>query len=46
MEGTHLDCGRHITDSLIGRNVGILSHEQSIPRGHGLILGDMATVTL
>jgi len=46
MEGTHIDCGRRITDSLIGRNVTILSHQQSIPEGHRLILGDMATVTL
>ena len=24
MEGAHIDCGRRITDSLIGRNVKIL----------------------
>jgi glucose-1-phosphate thymidylyltransferase len=46
MEGTHIDCGRRITDSLIGRNVRILSHEHNIPKGHRLILGDMATVTI
>ena len=46
MEGAHIDCGRRITDSLIGRKVKILSHEKKIPKGHRLILGDMATVTL
>ena len=46
MEGAHIDCGKRITDSLIGRNVEILGYEQNIPKGHRLILGDMATVTL
>ena len=46
MEGTYIDYGRRIADSLIGRRVRILSHEHSIPKGHRLILGDMATVTL
>jgi len=41
MEGTHIECGRRITDSLIERNVRIIGHEQNIPRGHKLILGDM-----
>jgi len=46
MEGAHIDCGRRITDSLIGQNVTILSHEKHIPKGHRLVLGDMATVTI
>jgi len=46
MEGTQIECGRRIIDSLIGREVKILGHEQNIPRGHRLILGDRATVTL
>ena len=46
MEGTNIDCGRRITDSLIGRNVTILGYEQNLPKGHRLILGDMATFTL
>ena len=46
MEGTHIDCGRRITDSLIGRKVKILGYEQNLPKGHRLILGDMATVIL
>jgi glucose-1-phosphate thymidylyltransferase len=46
MRGTIIDCGRRITDSLIGRSVTILGHEQNLPKGHRLILGDMATVTL
>jgi len=43
MEGIHIDCGRRITDSLIGRKVKILGHEQNISRGHSLILGDIPT---
>lgn len=46
MQGAHIDCGRRITDSLIGQNATILSHEQNLPKGHKLILGDKATVTL
>ena len=46
MQGAHIDCGRRIVDSLIGRNVKILSSEKNIPRGHRLILGDMTEVTL
>ena len=44
MQGNHIDCGRRITDSLIGRNVTILNHEQNLPRGHKLILGDKALI--
>jgi len=46
MQGAHIDCGRRIVDSLIGRKVRILSSDQNIPKGHRLILGDMSTVTL
>jgi glucose-1-phosphate thymidylyltransferase len=46
MNGAHIDCRRRIVDSLIGRNVKILSSEENIPRGHRLILGDMTEVTL
>jgi glucose-1-phosphate thymidylyltransferase len=46
MQGTKIDCGRRITDSLIGRKVEILGYEQSIPKGHKLIIGDMSKVTL
>lgn len=46
MEGTYIDCGKRITDSLLGRKVKILSYEQNIPKCHKLILGDMTTVTL
>jgi len=46
MQGTYIDCGRRITDSLIGQNVIILNHEHNLPKGHKLILGDKATVTL
>jgi len=46
MEGSYIDCGRRITDSLIGRRVRVLSSDQNLPKGHRLILGDMSTVTL
>lgn len=46
MNGVNIDCGRLITDSPIGRSVTILSHEHNLPKGHRLILGDMAKVTL
>ena len=46
MKGVYIDCGRRITYSLIGRRVRILSHEQNIPKGHRLIIGDTSKVTL
>ena len=46
MEGAHIDCGRRITDSILGRKVQILNHETHLPRGHLLILGDQSTVHL
>jgi len=46
MQGTHIDCGRRITDSLIGRKVRILNHENNLPKGHKLILGDQSTMNL
>jgi len=46
MEGAQINCGKRIVDSLIGRKVNILGYEQNIPKGHKLILGDMATITL
>jgi len=46
MEGAYIDCGHRITDSLIGRRVQILNHENTIPRGYRLILGDQSTITL
>jgi len=46
MEGAYIDCGRRITDSLIGRKVQILNNENRLPKGHRLILGDQSTITL
>ena len=46
MEGTNIDCGRRIVDGLIGRKVRILGYEKNVPKGHKLILGDIATVAL
>jgi len=46
MNGTHIDCCKRIVDSLIGRQVQILNHEVSVPRGHRLIIGDQTIITL
>jgi len=45
MQGTHIDSGRRITDTLKGQNVTPLNHEH-LPKGHKLILGDKFTDTL
>lgn len=41
MEGAHIECGRRITDSLIERRVRILSSDQSLPKVHRLVRGDL-----
>jgi glucose-1-phosphate thymidylyltransferase len=46
MEGTYIDCGKHITDSIIGRKVKVFSFERNIPKGHKLILGDMVYLSI
>jgi glucose-1-phosphate thymidylyltransferase len=46
MSGAHIDCGKRITDSLIGKNVEITDSSLSVPKGHKLILGDASRVTL
>ena len=46
MSGARIDCGKRVTDSLIGRRVQILNHENTIPRGYRLILGNQPTITL
>jgi hypothetical protein len=46
MSGAHIDCGKRITDSHIGKNVEITDSSLSVPKGHKLILGDASRVTL
>lgn len=46
MEGARIDCGRRITDSLIGRKAEIQSCENNIPKGYRLVIGDMTYVTI
>jgi len=46
MNGARIDCGKRITDSLIGKNVEITNSNLTVPKGHKLILGDQSTVTL
>jgi glucose-1-phosphate thymidylyltransferase len=46
MSGTRIDCGKRVTDSLIGKNVEIIDSNQFAPKGHKLILGDASKVTL
>jgi len=46
MNGAHIDCGKRITDSIIGKNVEIVDSNLTVPKGHKLILGDASKVTL
>jgi glucose-1-phosphate thymidylyltransferase len=46
MEGTLIDCGKKIINSLIGKNVEIVDSNLSLPKGHKLVLGDASKVTL
>lgn len=46
MSGARIDCGKRVTDSLIGKNVEITDSNQFVPKGHKLILGDASRVTL
>ncbi|MFH2111229.1 MAG: glucose-1-phosphate thymidylyltransferase [Candidatus Bathyarchaeota archaeon] len=46
MNGTRIDCGKRIIDSLIGKNVEIFDTNQNVPKGYKLILGDASKVTL
>jgi len=46
MEGAQIDYGSYITDGLFGRRVTTLDRENTLPRGHRLILGDQSTITL
>jgi len=44
MDGALIDCGKRITDSLIGVNAKVLCADGNLPRGLRLILGDMTYV--
>jgi NDP-sugar pyrophosphorylase family protein len=46
MEGARIDCGKRVTDSLIGKNVEITDSNQSVPKGHKLIPGDQTRAAL
>jgi len=46
MEGAHIDCGKRIIDSIIGRNAKIVDSSSNLPRGYKLILGDMTYVSI
>jgi len=46
MSGARIDCGKRVTDSLIGKNVEIIDSNQFVPKGHKLILGYASRVTL
>jgi len=46
MSGARIDYGKRVTDSLIRKNVEITDSNQSVPKGHKLILGDASRVTL
>jgi len=46
MNGAHIDCGKRIRDSIIGKNVEITNSGLSVQSLHKLILGDASKVTL
>ena len=46
MSGTRIDCGKRITDNLIGKNVEIIDSNQNVPKDHKLILVDASKITL
>lgn len=46
MDGTRIECGKRVIDSIIGRNVEVLDSYGVLPKGHRLILGDRTYVTL
>ena len=46
MSGALIDCGKRVTDSLIGKNVEITDSNQSVPKGHKLIPGDQSRAAL
>ena len=45
-DAAEIDCGKRIVDSIIGSKTSIRSTQQSLPRGHKLILGDHGVVEL
>jgi len=45
MNGSRIDCGKKITDSLIGKDVEVLDSAQRLPEGHRLIVGDSSKVS-
>ena len=46
MNGAHIDCGKRITDSLIGKNVEIVDSAKNVPKDHKLMPGDQSRVAL
>ena len=46
MERATIQSGKRIVDSIIGRHASITSNQETLPRGHKLIIGDHASVEL
>ncbi len=46
MPESKIVCEKRIVNSLIGRNVSIISSNMSIPSGHRLVIGDRSFVSL
>lgn len=44
--GSTIRCGRRIVDSLIGSHAIVTSLQDSLPRGHKLVIGDQSVVEL
>ncbi|MDP3985670.1 MAG: glucose-1-phosphate thymidylyltransferase [bacterium] len=45
-DDAHLACGKRIVDSVVGLGARIISQNDSLPRGHRLIVGDQTVVEL
>ncbi|MFH2232024.1 MAG: glucose-1-phosphate thymidylyltransferase [Patescibacteria group bacterium] len=45
-EGAKINCGKRIVDTLIGKDAVVTSENETLPRGHKLIIGDNAVVEL
>lgn len=46
MDGVEIDCGKRISDSLIGKDTKVVNSEDKVPRTFKLLLGDASFVSI
>ncbi|MFH1078471.1 MAG: glucose-1-phosphate thymidylyltransferase [Patescibacteria group bacterium] len=46
LDGAQIRCGCRIVDSIIGRNANVTPADETLPKGHRLIVGDQSVVEL